>query len=249
MYIVCPVEKKASKTNRILSLVVFPAFIAAVLIVALVFRQEIWQVFSSSEAIRESVDSWGIVAPLAFIGLQFIQVVIFIIPGDVPQMAGGYLFGMARGTLFSVIGILLGSSFNFALARIFGVPFVRALFGEEKLAKFDRISRSSRAQIAFFLFFVIPGIPKDILCYVGGVSPMKYPAFIIISMVGRLPGILGSSGIGSAAAANKWLVAGIIYGVAALLFILGLLFRERLQDIVERLVMRTPPAGEDPEQK
>ncbi len=240
---------KPSRANRILSLVIFPAFIAAILIVVLIFRKEIWQVFTSSENIRKTVGSWGIAAPLAFIALQFVQVVIFVIPGEVPQIAGGYLFGTVRGALFSVIGILLGSSFNFVLARIFGVPFVRALFGEEKIAKFDAVSRSPRAQIAFFLFFVIPGIPKDVLCYVAGVSPMRYLAFLVVSMVGRLPGIVGSAGIGGAAAANKWVVAGIIFGVASLLFVLGVIFREHLQGVVEHLVMKDPPPDENKEEE
>ena len=231
---------KAILNGKIVSLVVFPLFFVAILIVVLLFREEIWQVFSSSENIRSTVESWGIAAPLSFIGLQFIQVVVFIIPGEVPQIAGGYLFGMALGTVYSVIGILLGSSFNFALARIFGVPFVRALFGEERLKKFDAISRSPRAQIAFFLLFVIPGIPKDILCYVAGVSPLKYLAFALVSMVGRLPGIVGSAAIGGAAAASKWVIAGIILGVASVLFLLGVVFRQRLQSFVERLVMKEP---------
>ncbi|MBN1685103.1 MAG: TVP38/TMEM64 family protein [Spirochaetales bacterium] len=237
--------QKALRPQKIVSFVVFPLFIAAVLIVVLIFRQQIWQVFSSSENIKEAVESWGIAAPLSFIGLQFIQVVIFVIPGEVPQIAGGYLFGTVQGSLLSVTGILLGSSFNFLLARVFGVPFVRALFGEQRLEKFDAISRSPRSQIAFFLLFVIPGIPKDILCYVAGLSPMRYLAFVFVSMIGRLPGIVGSAGIGGAAAANKWVVAGIILGVASVLFALGVIFRNRLQGVVERLVMREPPSKED----
>ncbi len=233
-------KKKAGRLTRLLSLIVFPLLIAATLVVVLIFREEIWQVFSSSENIRNAVEGWGIAAPLAFIGLQIIQVVIFVIPGEVPQIAGGYLFGMWWGTLYSVIGILIGSSFNFLLARLFGVPFVSTLFKEERLKKFDAISRSPRAQIAFFLLFVIPGIPKDVLCYVAGLSPMRYLAFVVVSMVGRLPGIVGSAGMGGAAAANKWVAAGIIFGVASVLFVLGVIFRERLQGFVERIVIKNP---------
>jgi uncharacterized membrane protein YdjX (TVP38/TMEM64 family) len=226
--------------KKLLSLIVFPLLIGATLVVVIIFRAEIWQIFSSSENIRKAVEGWGIAAPLAFIALQVIQVVIFIIPGEVPQIAGGYLFGMWWGTLYSVIGILLGSSFNFLLARIFGVPFVSALFKAERLKKFDAISRSPRAQIAFFLLFVIPGLPKDVLCYVAGLSPMRYPVFVFVSMVGRLPGIVGSAGMSGAAAANKWVIAAIILGVASLLFVLGVIFRERLQRFVEKIVVRKP---------
>ncbi len=229
------------------SAVIFPLFITAVIVAVILFREEIWQVFFSSETIRDTVASWGVAAPLSFIALQFIQVVIFVIPGEVPQIAGGYLFGMLLGATYSVIGIVLGSAFNFLLARIFGIRFVRALFSREQLGKFETISTSSRAQIAFFLLFVIPGIPKDILCYVAGLSPMRFPAFLFVSMVGRLPGIIGSAGIGGAAAASRWVVAGIILGVASLLFVLGLVFRERLQGFVERFVVKRDPDLESEE--
>ena len=232
--------KNRSWPRKLLSFIVFPLFIAATVIVVIVFREEIWRIFSSSETIRSTVESWGVAARLAFIGLQFIQVVLFVIPGEVPQIAGGYLFGMAAGAAYSVIGILLGSSFNFLLARIFGIPFVSALFSEQRLKKFDAISRSPRAQIAFFLLFVIPGIPKDILCYIAGLSPMRYAGFVFVSMVGRLPGIIGSACIGGAAAASKWIAAGIILGAASVLFVLGLIFRERLQGFVERFVVKKP---------
>ncbi len=234
------VKKKTGQITKLLSLIGFPLVIVATVVLAIVFRTEIWQIFSSSENVRNAVEGWGIAAPLAFIGLQFIQVVVFVIPGEVPQIAGGYLFGMWRGALYSVIGILLGSSFNFLLARIFGVPFVRTLFKEQRLKRFDAISKSPRAQIAFFLLFVIPGIPKDVLCYVAGLSTMRYAAFAVVSMVGRLPGILGSAGVGGAAAANRWMTAGIILGVASILFVIGVIFRERLHGFVERIVVKKP---------
>lgn len=237
----------SGRLTRLLSLIIFPLLIGSTLAVVIIFRSEIWQIFSSSENIRNAVERWGIAAPLAFIGLQFIQVVIFVIPGEVPQIAGGYLFGIWWGTLYSVIGILLGSSFNFLLARVFGVPFVSTLFKEEQLRKFDKITRSPRAQIAFFLLFVIPGIPKDVLCYVAGLSPMRYAAFVVVSMVGRLPGIIGSAGMGGAAAASKWVTAGIILGIASVLFVLGLIFRERLQTFVERVVVKKPDDGAEEE--
>jgi len=215
------VKPQSGRLSRLISLIIFPLLIGSTIAVVIIFRTEIWAVFSSSENIRSAVEGWGIAAPLAFIGLQFIQVVIFVIPGEVPQIAGGYLFGMWWGALYSVIGIFLGSSFNFLLARIFGVPFVSALFKEEQLRKFDTITRSPRAQIAFFLLFAIPGLPKDVLCYVAGLSPMRYAAFAVVSMVGRLPGIVGSAGMGGAAAASRWVTAGIILGIASVLFVLG----------------------------
>ena len=217
--------------------------IVATTVLLLVFRREIWGVFSSPERIEETVTEWGLWAPLAFIILQIVQVVIFIIPGEIPQIAGGYLFGLVPGSLYSILGIVAGSSFNFLLARVFGVPFVRVLFKENRLRDFEAITHSSRAQIAFFLLFVIPGIPKDILCYVAGLSPLRFVAFLVISTIGRIPGIVGSAAMGSAAASKEWLLAVILLVLAVVLFVLGMIYRERIHTVIERFALKPSADG------
>ena len=232
------VKNRRIDLGRILSLVTFPLLIVGTIGAVIVFREEIWAVFSSSENIQRTVEGWGVAAPLAFVALQFVQVVVFVIPGEVPQIAGGFLFGLVKGSLYSVVGILLGSSFNFVLARLLGVPFVRTLFKEKQLHKFDKITNSPRTQIAFFLLFAIPGIPKDILCYVAGLTSMRFVAFLLISTVGRLPGIIGSAGMGDAAASSRWVLAGVIMAVATVLFVLGLIYRDRVHTFVEKLATK-----------
>ena len=234
--------------RRILSLSAFPLIIAASVAVVLIFRRQLWEVFSTPERIEAAVEELGVIAPLGFILLQFVQVVIFIIPGEVPQIAGGYLFGIWKGLLYSVLGIAAGSTFNFYAARIFGVPFVKNLFAEKQIKKFDSITHSPRAQIAFFLLFVIPGIPKDVLCYVAGLSPLRFGAFLLISTVGRLPGIIGSAAMGDAAASKRWILAVIIFVFATLLFVVGMIFREKVHGFIERFALRSSNKGEQNEE-
>ena len=221
-----------------MALAAFPLLVAATIVVVVIFRRELWAIFSTPDRIQAAVEGWGIVAPIGFVFLQFVQVVVFVIPGEVPQIAGGYLFGMWKGTLLSIAGIAAGSAVNFYAARILGIPFVRSLFAERQIRKFDSIAHSTRAQIAFFLLFVIPGIPKDVLCYVAGLSPLRFPAFLLISAVGRLPGIIGSAGVGDAASSKRWVLAASILAVACVLFVLGLIFRERLHTFIERFALR-----------
>lgn len=228
-------------SHKVLSYLGFPLFIVGLGVAGWLFRRELFIIFASPQRLREWVNAWGYVAPVVFIGLQFLQVVLFVIPGEVAQAAGGYIFGMWAGVLYSVTGILIGSIFNFFLARLLGVPFVRAVFGAERLARFDNVLNSQRATVAFFLLFLIPGIPKDALCYVAGLSTIRFSLFMMVSTVGRLPGIIGSSALGGAAANRMWLTVATI-GVAALvLFAIGLLYRERLHLVVERLLTRREP--------
>ena len=223
-------------SRQILQKIAFPLFFLAIFGALIIFRKPIWNVFSTPDTIKQWVDQWGFTAPLVFMALQIVQVVIFIIPGEVPQIAAGYLFGPWWGTLLSVVGIAIGSVINFILARLLGVPFMQQFFNEERIRRIDQIATSSHAQIGFFLLFLIPGIPKDILCYAAGLSTMRMAPFLLVSLLGRLPGIFASAYIGGAAAQRKWLLVIGLSIAALMLFLLGWILRERLQSFVSRLM-------------
>ena len=226
------------KARRILSLAAFPALFAAMLAVGLVFRREILELFTSSQRLREWIASAGLSAPLLFVGVQALQVVVFFIPGEIPQIAGGFLFGIWRGSLLSLAGITLGAAFNFLVARLLGVPFVRALFPKGETERMRRLAESGKARLTFFLFFLIPGIPKDILCYAAGLSSLQLGTFLLYSGLGRIPGILGSAFMGEAAAGRRWLLAGGLLLLAVVLFVVGFLLRDRIQLLLSRLGRR-----------
>jgi uncharacterized membrane protein YdjX (TVP38/TMEM64 family) len=226
------------KIRRILSLLAFPCLFLAMLVLAFVLRAQLLALFRSPEALREWIRDTGVIAPLVFVAVQTIQVVLFFIPGEIPQVAGGYAFGLWMGTLLSVVGITLGATFNFVISRVLGVPFVNALFTKAKVDRARGIANSPKARLSFFLFFLIPGIPKDILCYVAGLSVMKLHVFLLFSTLGRIPGIVGSAFIGNAAADRRWILAGTIFFIAAVLFVIGFLFRARIQGLLENLGRR-----------
>ncbi len=230
--------------KKVLALVAFPLVIAAIVAAVIIWRDSLWRLFTSPQQLREWVAAWGIWAPAIFIALQALQVIVFVIPGEVPQIAGGYLFGAWQGSLLSVVGILIGSAASFFLSRALGRPFVAALFPAAQIEKIERVLTSRSARIVFFLLFLIPGIPKDVLCYVAGLTPMGFPFFATASTLGRLPGIVGSAVIGSAAASSRWVLAGVIGAVAAALFGAGVILRPRIQNWIERIAGKgDPPTG------
>jgi len=229
------------KLGRFISTAAFPSIIVAIVVLAFLFRREIGQVFSSKERFQGWIDSFGALGPLMFMGVQVFQVIIFIVPGEVAQIAGGFLFGAWGGIFYSLIGITVGSAFNFFLARLLGVSFVEGLFKADQVARFETVISSSRARAGFFLLFLIPGIPKDILCYVAGLSRIGFVPFLLISMTGRLPGIVGSAIIGSSAAKNNWVVTLSVTGAAVVAFVAGLLFRSRIHALAERISRRRGP--------
>jgi len=218
--------------------VIFPLFVVAVIVLAIVYRSSWLAFFSSRANVQQWIASYGAVAPLVYIAVQVFQVVIFIVPGEVIQITGGYLFGVVPGTVYSLIGIGIGSAIDFFMARLLGRAFVEGVFGDDRVARFDRFTSASGPQTGFFLLFVIPGIPKDILVYVAGISRLRFPFFLLVTMGGRLPGILGSAVIGDSIAGERYVLGAVVFGVALVLFVLGVIFRARIVAWVHRVQER-----------
>ena len=65
-------------------------------------------------AVLETV---GPFAPLLFVALQTLQVIVAPVPGQILAGVGGYLFGPLVGTGYSMLGVVLGSIVVFVLTR------------------------------------------------------------------------------------------------------------------------------------
>lgn len=219
-------------------MVLFPLFVLILGIVIFYYRAEIRGVLSSPERVSDWVKEKGAAAPIFFIGLQILQVVAFVIPGEVPQIAGGYIFGTGLGTVYSCIGIAAGTVVSFIAARYLGRPFVSSIVRKEKVERFETFTGIKSIRTLFFLLFIIPGIPKDSLCYIAGATTIRFLPFLFLSMLGRLPGIAGSAYIGSAMFQKRWLLAGAIAAAAVVLFVAGYLLRNKIMNVLEKFFKR-----------
>lgn len=162
----------------------------------------------------------GIAGPLICIGIQFLQVVIFAIPGEITQFAAGYVFGAGWGFLYSIIGILCGAAFDFGFAKAVGRPVVQRMIGTDKLARIDEALQSRKGHVAIFLLFLLPGTPKDAMSYAAGLSPLSLGRFLALSIPARSPALMASTLFGSQAydrnfAAMLWLSLGVALALAS----------------------------------
>lgn len=148
---------------------------------------ELFEFYANRKAIGQYIKDFGPYGPIVFIALQALQVVAAPFPGEATGFLGGYLFGTLPGLIYSIIGLTIGSCLGFALGRWLGLPFVRRFVKPETYHKFDFLTRA-RGELVVFLLFLIPGFPKDILCYILGVSPLPFGTFLLVSTVGRIPG-------------------------------------------------------------
>ncbi|MGA2641765.1 MAG: TVP38/TMEM64 family protein [Spirochaetia bacterium] len=220
--------------RRIIASALFLLLAAGITVPFVIWHRVIWQVFSSREGLRDWVHEFGPRAPLVYVAAQAFQIVAFAIPGEPVQIAGGMLFGSVEGSMLAVAGTVLGASVGFVLARLLGRPFVASFVSPERMKGIEVLLSSRRARSIIFLLFLIPGIPKDVLCYVCGVSPISFSFFIAASTLARLPALVGSAIIGDAAAANKWALVVTMSAAALVLFAAGLVLRPRIQSWIEK---------------
>ena len=174
-------------------------------------------------SMRES-EVWG---PLVCIAIQFVQVIVFFIPGEITQFAAGYVFGAWKGFLLAVTGIMLGSAFAYGCGMLLGRPALGKLFGEEALEKVDRAAHSTRAPTAIFLLFLLPGAPKDAMSYAAGVTGFPLGRFVLISGLGRTPALLVSTLVGGQVYAEDYSSVVLTLAIAAVVGLLFWLYQRR----------------------
>jgi uncharacterized membrane protein YdjX (TVP38/TMEM64 family) len=192
----------------------------------LFIHYNIYDILSNKERIISLIKSFDPYDQVAFMAVQIFQVVVAPIPGEVTGFIGGYLYGPVMGTLYSTIGLTLGSWLAFGLAHFFGLPLVEKFVKPELVQKFDRFMRKKGALYAFILF-LIPGFPKDSLCYVIGLSHIPVGTFLVIVVAGRFFWTLMLSMSGNFARNDEYMSVLVIAVVSGVLGIIGYYYRDK----------------------
>jgi uncharacterized membrane protein YdjX (TVP38/TMEM64 family) len=177
--------------------------------------------------LKQKLREWGVLAPVIFIALQSLQVILSPIPGEATGILGGYLFGQWLGLLYSTIGLTLGSIGAFAIGRLLGAHYVRNLVSPETWNRVGFIVEAEGAVLCFIVY-LIPGLPKDIVCYLFGISPMPLWVFALVSGLGRIPGTWVLSAQGAHTAAGDYMHAILVTAVAVAVALPLYYYRHRI---------------------
>ncbi len=191
------------------------------------------RLYRDKKYLKETVKAWGWMAPLVFIAIQALQVIISPIPGEVTGPVGGALFGTWWGLIYSMIGLTAGTLFCFWVGRKWGEPFIRPWLTEHHWNQMSFILEAEGAIICFILY-LIPGFPKDIISYLFGISPMSFWLFALVSTAGRLPGTWISSYFGAHVGEQQYIYAIAFIAVAAALCLPLFYHRERILRRLQR---------------
>ncbi|MFA5074332.1 MAG: VTT domain-containing protein [Nitrospirota bacterium] len=184
--------------------------------------------FTNKDRLLRFIQEHRTYAVSLFIGLQALQVVFAPVPGEVSGFVGGILFGTFWGIVFSTIGLTLGSWIAFSLARVVGRPLVESIVNPETVQRYDYLMKHKGLFLAFLLF-LLPGFPKDYLCYLLGLGHMSVGAFLFVSVFGRLLGTTMLTLGGSFFRNQQFMALFTLAGICILIIMVTIIYRKNIE--------------------
>lgn len=224
--------KKSSQKNQVwLRLLILVLMIGGLSFIF--YKTGLVHYFVDKERILRFLKIFGPLSFIGFILLQALQVIISPIPGEVTGLLGGYLYGPVFGVVLSTIGLTFGSYIAFSLSRTFGRPFVERFVDKNTISRFDYLLHH-RAAFLVFLLFLIPGFPKDYLCYILGLGHLTTIEFLIIGGVGRLFGTILLTLGGNYIKHHQYGRFSMLAGTAIIVVLVALAYRDKIERLLRK---------------
>lgn len=191
------------------------AVLAAVAVFGLTYHRQIWAILTQETA-RDAFIGWargsGLMGVGVFLGIQILQVVVAVLPGEAVELAAGLIYGTWGGLALCLLGVFVSSVLIYYTVRALGA---RASAGEA-LKKYKFLRDEEHIEFALFLLFFIPGTPKDLLTYAGPFLPVPPVRFFLISTLARIPSMLSSTFAASSFAEGNLAAGAAVYAAAIL---------------------------------
>ena len=209
------------------------AFFALMVIVVILIWPYIHEAFEPGGLSRviDDVRNAGPLGFLILLAMQFMQIVVAFIPGEVVQMAAGMMYGPWLGAAVVLLGCIISSAFVFAVVHRLGAPFVRDMVPTKYLDKFNAFEESGKLSIVVFILFLIPAMPKDTFTYLVPLTNMRMRDFLVLSNVGRIPGIVISTYAANGLVDGNITQSIIIFAVVAVIAIVAIAFRDKIMNL------------------
>lgn len=203
-------------------------FAIVLILLTLFFTKILSPYLRSTEELRAFLDSYGWKGYLILMGLQCLQVVVALIPGEVVELGAGYAYGALEGTLICLTGVAISSALIFLLVKKVGISLVETFISREKIQQLRFINSERKLKRVVFLLFFIPGTPKDVLTYFVGLTNMNLTEFLLITLTARIPSVVSSTICGQMLGDKNFLTAGIVYAITGAISILGYYLYNRI---------------------
>ena len=204
----------------------------AILFLILVYLYPYYQHITPQQ-LRDFLLSFGVFAPLIFIILQTFHAMVPLIPGG--QFLGivsGYLFGIWLGTLYCIVGILIGSSITFLITKKYGERFIEKIVEKRELIHFELFFKK-RGKYSILITHLIPLFPGDLISIGAGLTNIKLKDFVLMSFLGLVPHLLLVTWLGKELQRGLTTTAITLLSLVIIIFLIYL-----LRHIIKRLMIK-----------
>lgn len=141
------------------------------------------------ERVRAIIKSGGAFAPLIYI-LLFSILPIFFFPVPILALAGGLAFGVWKGSFYTIVGASINCILMYLIAKYIGKEQVDRYLDKHLSEDVKKRIASKETDIGFYLFVLrlTPIIPYNLINYMSGLLDIELKKYIIISILGIMPG-------------------------------------------------------------
>lgn len=219
-------ERKLSPW-QIAALVLVAAVLIGVTIAAFPFISSLTKP-ENLENFKQTLRSLGAGGFFIILGLQVLQVVVAVLPGEPIELLAGAMFGTWGGLFTCYLGLLIGTGGIFLAVKKFGYPLLTKFVSEEKLQSYRFLNNTARLETLIFLLFFIPGTPKDVLTYVAGITPIKLGRFLFLSLFARIPSVVSSTFVGSSFIEGDVLTSVLVFAGVGVIGIAGIFVHKKI---------------------
>ncbi len=191
---------------------------------ALTWKLSTWL---TPQQLQQTLQQTGGWAPVLYIGL-FILLPTFFFPVAVLALAGGLLFGLWWGSVYTFIGAVLNCAMMFLLARYVGRSQVQRLVEQKLSPQWQRRLQKADGKEGFLLLIIlrlIPAVPYNLINYTFGLTGISFSSYLLASAIGIIPGTFAFINIGDktleAGSPSFWIAIGLLVLLLAVTGLLG----------------------------
>ena len=215
--------KGNSKKLKIVSVIAFLMFFLSLMIFLFSGKnfqvlKEIFNTNASKNDVREAIGKLGARSYIVVILLAMIQVVFTFVPAEPLHVISGISFGLVKGSIICLIGILIGNTIIYILNKVFG-DRLKEFFSANIDVDLNSAKASKRVALIVIMLYCLPAIPYGIICFFAASMNMKFPKYILITGIGAIPSLILDVGLGHITMATSWLISIIVFIVIIVLLI------------------------------
>ena len=235
--------KEKTKKFKIIAVLMFLMLFSALIIFLFSGKnfeilKEIFNTNASKDDIRHSISKLGARSYIVVALLSMIQVVFTFVPAEPLHVISGISFGLVKGMIVCLIGILIGNTIVYVLNKIFGDK-LKDYFSSNINFDFNSAKTSNKIALLVIILYCLPAIPYGIICFFAASMNIKYPKYILITGIGSIPSLLLDVGLGHVTMATSWIVSIVVFAVIVVLLILMWKFKTQIFNKVNEYIKRS----------